>query len=74
MKRINQFSYGRRESDFKRLFFLKNRHIHSHINSTSVIKPVKQNQLSLSSIEILDQIKVQKPILDVATDQMPDYT
>ena len=67
----------------KRLFFLMNRLIHFHINSTSVIKPVKQNQLSFLSTEInkpltapvqclVDQIQVQ--ILDVATDQMPDHT
>ena len=28
----------------KRLFFLKNRPVHFHINSTSVIRPVKQSQ------------------------------
>ena len=33
-------------------FFLKNRPIHFHINSTSVIIPVKQNQLSFSCIKI----------------------
>ena len=36
----------RRESQpqhLKRLFFLENRPIHFHINSTSVIRPVKQN-------------------------------
>ena len=45
----------RRESQLqhlKRLFFLKNRSIHFHINSPSAIRPVKQNQLSSSSIEI----------------------
>ena len=76
----------RRESQpqhLKRCFFLKNRPIHFHINSTSVFKPVKQNQLSFSSIEInkplpapvqclIGQIQVQRPILVVATDQMPD--
>ena len=34
------------------LFFLKNRSIHFHINSTSVIRMVKWNQLSFSSTEI----------------------
>ena len=77
----------RRESPpqhLKRYFFLKNRPIHSHINSTSVIKPVKQNQLSFSSIEInkplpapvqclADHIQVQKLTLLTATDQMPDH-
>ena len=45
----------RRESQpqhLKILFFLKNRPIHFQINSTSVIRLVKQNQLSFSSIEI----------------------
>ena len=44
----------RRESPpqlFKIRFFFKNRPIHFYINSASVIKPVKRNQLSLSSIE-----------------------
>ena len=36
----------------KRWFFLNNRPIHFHINSTSVIRPAKQNQLSFSSLEI----------------------
>ena len=36
----------------KRWFFLKNRSIHFHINNTSVIRPVKQNQLHFASIEI----------------------
>ena len=56
-----------------------------YIDSTSPIRPVKRNQLSFSSIEInkplpapvqcfADQVQVQKPILVVATDQMPDYT
>ena len=36
----------------KRLFFLKNRPIHFHINRTIVIRPVKRNQLSFPSIEI----------------------
>ena len=60
------------------------RPIHFHINSTSVIKPVKRNELSFSSIEInkplpapvqclVDQIHIQKPILVVATDQTPDH-
>ena len=44
----------RRESQPHHLktFFLKNRPIHFHINSTSVIRQVKQDQLSFSSIEI----------------------
>ena len=45
----------RRESEpkhLKRWFFLKNRSIHFHTNSTSVIRPIKRNQLSFFSIEI----------------------
>ena len=49
------------------------------------IRPVKQNQLSFSSTEInkplpapiqclVDEIQVQKTILVVATDQMPDHS
>ena len=36
----------------KRWFFFKNRPIHFHINRTTVIKSVKQNQLSFPSNEI----------------------
>ena len=64
--------------------FLKNRPIHFHIISTGVIRPVQQNSLSFSSIEInkplpapvqclVDQMEVKKPILLVVTDQMPDH-
>ena len=45
----------RRESQpqhLKRLFFFENRPVHFHVNSTSVIRPVKRNQLSFSSIEV----------------------
>ena len=77
----------RRESQpqhFKGRFFLKNRPIHFHIRSTSIIRRAKRNQLSFSSIEInkplpapvqclVDQIQVQKPILVVVTNQMPDH-
>ena len=45
----------RRESlaqHLRRWSFLKNRPIHFHMNSTSVIRPIKQNQLSFSSIVI----------------------
>ena len=57
---------------------------HFRINSTSVTRPIKLNKLSIYSIEInkplpapqclVDQIQVQKTILVVATDQMPDRT
>ena len=36
----------------QKMFFLKSRPIHVHINSTSVVRPIKQNKLSFSSIEI----------------------
>ena len=70
------------------MIFLKSRPIHFHINGVSVIRPVKRNQLSFSSIEInkplaapvysvLYVIENQKPILVVTTDtrsdQMPDH-
>ena len=45
----------RRESQpkyLKRWFFLKNGPSHFHISSTSVVRPVKWNQLSFSSIKI----------------------
>ena len=59
-----------------------------HIKSNSVIRPVKRlllDQLRFSRTEInkplpapvqslVDQIQVHKPILVVATDQMPDHT
>ena len=48
----NQFRRKRQPQHLKRLFFLKNRPIHFHINNTSIIRPVKRNQLSFSSIEI----------------------
>ena len=79
-----QFRRKSQPQHLKRWFFLKNRPIHFHINRTTVIRPVKRNQLSFPSIEInkplltpvqclVDQIQVQKPILVVATDQMPDH-
>ena len=47
-----QFRRERQPQYLKRWFFLKNRHIHFHINSTSVIRPLKWNQLSFSRIKI----------------------
>ena len=65
---------------------LKNRPIHFHMNSTSVIRPVKRNKFSFSRIEISrivsqvrfkfqiqGQTQVQKPDIVVATNQMPDH-
>ena len=70
--------------NFKK-FFLQNKPIHFHINRTSVVRPVKQNQLSFPSTEINKPLlpqsivsrrsdSVQKPIQVVVTDQMPDHT
>ena len=47
-----QFRRERQPQHLKRCFFLKNRPIHFHVNSTSVTRPVKQNQLNFPSIEI----------------------
>ena len=80
-----QFRRERQPQYLKRSFFLKNRPIHSHINSTSVITLVKRNQMSFSSIEInkpfpapvhsisYTRFKFSKPVLVVTTDQMPDH-
>ena len=54
----------RRESQpqhLKILFSLKNRPIHFHINSTNVIRLVKQNQLSFSKIEINKPLPAPSP-------------
>ena len=69
----------------KRWFFLKNRPIHFHINSTSVktgqMKPAEffqhWNQQATSCPNpqcLVDQIQVQKSIIVVFTDWMPDHT
>ena len=47
-----QFRREGQSQHLKRRFFLKDRSIHFHINSTSVIRPVKRNQLIFSNIEI----------------------
>ena len=47
-----QFERESQPQHLKQWFFLKNRSIHFHINSTTVIRWVKQNHLSFSSIEI----------------------
>ena len=79
-----QFGREIQPQHLKWLFFLRDRHVHIYIISTSVNRPVKRNQLSSSSIEInkplpapvqclVDQIQVQNPILVAAIDQMPDH-
>ena len=79
-----QFGRESQPQHLKRWIFLNNRPIHFHINSTNVIRTVKRNQLSFCSIEtnkplpapvqcLVDQIQVQKSILVVATDHMPDH-
>ena len=45
-----QFWTVSQPQNLKRWFFHKSRPFHFHINSTSVIRPVKWNQLSFSSI------------------------
>ena len=76
-----QFRRKRRHQHLKRWIFLKNRPIHFHINSTSVIRPAKQNKTIWvfpalkSTSHFLHQstcppVQVQKPILDVTTGQM----
>ena len=67
------------------MIFLQNESIHFHINSSNAIRLNKQNWWSFSSIEInkplpvpvqclVEQIQIEKPTLDVATDLMPDHT
>ena len=47
-----QFWRERQPQHLKQWFFLNNRSIHCHINSTTVITLVNWNQMSFSSIEI----------------------
>ena len=51
-KTQNQFRRESQSQHVKVWFFLKNRPIYFHVNSTSVIRQVKQNQLSFFSIKI----------------------
>ena len=85
VRALIQFRKESQLQHLKRWFFLKKRCTHSHINSTSVIRLIKWNKLSFYSIYfnkplpalnqcLVDQIQAQKPILAVATDQMPDHT
>ena len=85
IRKLNQLSQFRlifSSVKKKLIFFLKNRSIQFFINSTSVIRMVKRNHLSFSSIEInkplpdpvVDQIQAQDPILVAARVQMPDHT
>ena len=46
----------------KRLFFLKNRLINFHINSTRIIRSAKQNELSFSSIKIVKALSFQSTV------------
>ena len=53
------------------------RHTHFHFSSTSVVRLVRRNQLSFSSLEInkerrVGQIQVQKLAVLVTINQMPD--
>ena len=85
VRALIQFRKESQLQHLKRWFFLKKRCTHSHINSTSVIRLIKWNKLSFYIIYfnkplpalnqcLVDQIQAQKPILAVATDQMPDHT
>ena len=67
------------------MIFLQEETHQFHINNTRIIKTVKQNKLSVSSIEInqplptpiwclVSQIQVQNLALVVATNQMPNRT
>ena len=81
-----QFRRERQPQHLKRLLFHKNTPNYFHITSNSVTWPLKQDRLSFSSTEInkplpaprlhclIDQIRIQKLIVFVAIDQMPDYT
>ena len=57
-----QFIGKRKPQHLKRLFPLKNRPIHFYINSTSVIRPVKQNKSSFSSIGINKPLSCPSPL------------
>ena len=72
-----QFRKESQPHHFKRWFLPQEQTFHFHINSTSLIKPFEQNQLSFPSSEInnplpapvqclADQSQVQKPIQVVA--------
>ena len=47
-----QFRRACQPQHLKKWFFFKNKPNHFHINSTSVIRPVKQNQFSFAVLEI----------------------
>ena len=50
MNQSSNFLGGKTKS--QKMLFFENRLIHFHINRNSVIRPVKQNQLSFFSIEV----------------------
>ena len=73
----------KRESQFehlKRWFFLKNTPIYFHVNCTidkmSCVFPALKSTSHFLPIPqcLVDQIQIQKPILVIATNQMPDHT
>ena len=71
-----QFKRERQTQHLK--YFVKSRPIHFHINSNSIIIPVKRNKQSLPALKStsnfhVDEIQVQNPTLVTSTDQMPDY-
>ena len=52
VRALIQFRRERQHQHLKRCFFLKKKPIDFHINSTSVVRPVRRSKLSFSSIEI----------------------
>ena len=80
-----QFRTESQPQHLKGLFFLNSRSILFHISDTGVIRPVKRKPAEFfqhgnqqptycpSPPCLVDQIQIQKPILIVATDQMPDH-
>ena len=82
-----QFGRESQPQHIKRRFFFKNRLTNFYSNSTSIIRPVKGNQLSFPSIEINNslpapvqsvsqiQFKFKSQLyLLLTSDQMPDHT
>ena len=60
-----QFRTGSEPKYLKRLFFLKNRPIYFHINSTTVIRPDKRNQLRcLITVKVENDIRIDTNITD----------
>ena len=86
VRALSQFRRKRESQNLKWWFFFKSRPIHFHINNARVIRPIKGNKLSFSSIEnqqtsscfnlqcLKSQIQIQKPTLIFGVNQMTDHT